>query len=62
MADNRRDEERLAELAPPESSPIAGNNGVPIADLSGIPHLGEEDWVGVNDRAQRGWLSTTGSS
>lgn len=40
---NRTDEERLAGLAPPDSAPIAGNNGVPIADLSGILHLGEED-------------------
>ena len=44
---NDRDGSRLAELAPSDS--------LPIADMSGIPHLGEDDWIGVTDWAERGW-------
>lgn len=43
---NDRDESRLAELVRPDS---------PIADMSGIPHLGEDDWTDVNAWATKGW-------
>ena len=44
---NDRDGSRLAELAPSDS--------LPIADMSGIPHLGEDDWTGVTGWAEVGW-------
>lgn len=43
---NERDGSRLAELA---SDPTI------IADMSGIPHLGEDDWTGVTAWAEEGW-------
>jgi len=44
---NERDLERLAELVPSDE--------VPIADMSGIPHLGEDDWTGIAGWAERNW-------
>lgn len=44
---NDRDGSRLAELAPADS--------LIVADMSGIPHLGEDDWTGVTGWAERGW-------
>ena len=43
---NERDETRLTEF-------IA--DAAPVADMSGIAHLGEDDWVGVEDWARAGW-------
>lgn len=43
---NDRDESRLAELVRPDS---------PIADMSGIPHLGEDDWTDISAWATKGW-------
>ena len=44
---NDHDQARLAELFP-IASPI-------IADMSGIPHLAEDDWNDVNAWAAKGW-------
>jgi hypothetical protein len=41
-----RDEGRLVELV---------TDSVTIADMSGIPHLGEDDWAGVTEWAEKGW-------
>lgn len=43
---DNRDERRLAELVA---------DSITIADMSGIPYLGEDDWVGVTDWAEQGW-------
>lgn len=43
---NDRDVGRLVELV---------GDSVPVADMSGIPHLGEDDWTGVIDWANEGW-------
>lgn len=50
---NDRDKDRLVDLDSSGSSPIAGP--LSIADMSGIPHLGEDDWTEVSDWADRGW-------
>ncbi len=44
---NDRDSCRLNELAPSDK--------VPIAYMSGIPHLGMDEWTGVEGWAERGW-------
>lgn len=46
VAYNERDESRLIELVSDQAI---------IADMSGIPHLGEDDWTGVTAWAQEGW-------
>lgn len=43
---NDRDLARLRELV---------SESVTIADMSGIPHLGEDDWTGVTRWAETGW-------
>lgn len=43
---NDRDLDRLRELV---------SESVTIADMSGIPHLGEDDWTGVTLWAEEGW-------
>jgi hypothetical protein len=43
---NDRDLDRLRELM---------SESVTIADMSGIPHLGEDDWTGVTSWAEAGW-------
>jgi hypothetical protein len=43
---NDRDLDRLQELA---------SESVTVADMSGIPHLGEDDWTGVTRWAETGW-------
>lgn len=43
---NDRDESRLTELA---------SESVRVDDLSGIPHLGEDNWTGVTAWASEGW-------
>jgi hypothetical protein len=43
---NDRDLDRLRELV---SETVTG------ADMSGIPHLGEDDWTGVTSWAETGW-------
>lgn len=43
---NERDLERLGELV---------SDSVTIADMSGIPHLSEDDWTGITRWAEMGW-------
>lgn len=43
---NNRDEDRLAELV---------SDTVDIDDLSGIPHLGQDNWTEVSEWANQGW-------
>lgn len=43
---NDRNEGRLAQLVA---------DPTPVADMSGIPHLGEDDWIGVTAWANGGW-------
>lgn len=44
---NDQDGSRLTELVSSDS--------VSVADMSGIPHLGEDDWTGVTSWAEEGW-------
>lgn len=43
---NDRDLDRLRELV---------SDSVTVADLSGIPHLGQDDWTGISRWAEAGW-------
>lgn len=52
---NERSIERLEALT---TAPIPGgvtDRGFVLTDMSGIPHLGEDDWLDVGDWAQKGW-------
>jgi hypothetical protein len=51
---NNRDEERLSELIA-DPPPVSNATGISVDDMSGIPHLGADHWVGVSEWAERGW-------